>query len=185
MDRRGKPRFADLMETLRSTTRHCEPHAKASAEGLPAGFGRVDDVIVLLQPLRLGSAGEDESALESALRQLAEKNFLTGTQAIGEGGVWAAMMCGSAPHGFGFHAELTEGEGANAAEALFGERGGRALVSTRPKAHLPLANFIERRGQFTAEAIGRVTAGDVRVQWMGEIVLEAASLRLISSAECA
>src|SRR6201999_1357471 len=153
-------------------------------DGLPAGFGQVDDVVVLLQPLRLASADGDESTLESALRQLAEKNFLTGTQAIGEGGVWAAMMCGCAPRRFGFHAELTEGEGASAAEALFGERSGRALVSTRPKAHLPLANFIERRGQFTAEAIGRVTARDIRVQWMGETVLEAASLQLISSAEC-
>jgi hypothetical protein len=49
-------------------------------------------------------------------------------------------------------------------------------VSARPKAHLPLANFVERGGRFTAEAIGRVTAGEIRVRWMGETVFEAASI---------
>jgi hypothetical protein len=150
---------ADLVAKLRSIAQHCGCRAKAAGDGLPAGFGHVDDVIVLLQPLRLATMDEGQSALESTLRRLAEKNFLTGTQAIGEGGVWEAMVSGCGPGRFGFHAELTESEGANAVEALLSERRGRALVSARPKAHLPLANFVERGGQFTAESIGRVTAG--------------------------
>jgi len=42
---------------------------------------------------------------------------------------------------------------------------------------MPLANFVERDGQFTAEAIGRVTAGHVSVQWMGKTLLEAENLQ--------
>ena len=168
----------DLAAKLRSTARRCGSLAKAAAEGLPAGFGQVDDVIVLLQPLRLFAAKEDQEVLESSLRQLAEKNFLTGTQAIGEGGLWAAMVCGCAPRRFGFHAELSESEGASAGEALLSERCGSALVTARPKAHLPLANFVERGGQFTAESIGRVTARNIRVRWMGETVVETEKLEL-------
>jgi phosphoribosylformylglycinamidine (FGAM) synthase-like enzyme len=164
----------DLLDQLRATAQQYTG-AKAAAEGLPAGFNQIDDVIVLLQPVRLAAQDEHE-ALEAILRQLAEKNFLTGTQAVGEGGVWAALINGCATARLGFHAEFSESEGANAIDALITERTGRALVSTRPKAHLPLANFVERRGRFTAEAIGRVTAGDVRVQWMGTTLLEAASL---------
>lgn len=160
---------------LLAAARRCGP-AKAAAEGLPAGFEQVDDVIILLQPLRLAGAEEDEAALKSTLMRLAEKNFLTGTQGVGDGGLWAALACGCSSRGFGFHAELTESEGANASMALLGERVARALVSTRPKAHLPLANFVERAGQFTAEAIGRVTAGDIRVRWMGDTVLQAVNL---------
>ena len=177
MEGREQAAAADLVAKLQSTSRNCEPCAKAAADGLPAGFGKADDVIVLLQPLRLAAAEEDSGELESTLQLLAEKNFLTGTQAIAEGGLWAAMVCGCAPRGCGFHVELTENEGASAEEALLGERRGRALVSARPKAHLPLSNFVDRGGQFTAEAIGRVTAGDVRVQWMGETVLELNDLR--------
>jgi hypothetical protein len=161
---------SDLAAQLRLIARQCSSKTKAAAEGLPDGFGQVDDVIVLLQPLRSQASPKDEHPLESTLRRLADKNFLTGTQAVEDHGVWAALVRGCAPHGFGFHAELSESEGASAAEALLGERCGRALVSTRSKAHVPLANFVERGGRFTAEAIGRVTAGDVRVRWMGEIV---------------
>jgi hypothetical protein len=169
-------RGADLLERLRSAARNCEPRAKAVADGLPAGFGHVDDVIVLLQPLRLAPSSDEDGAVETTVGRLAEKNFLTGTQAVADGGLWAAMMSGCASQGFGFHAELTESEGTSAAEALLGERRGCALVSARPKAHLPLANFVERAGLFTAEAIARVTAADVRVRWMGETVLQAPSL---------
>ena len=179
MEGREAPHPAiDLSARLRRIARECDSHAKAAAEGLPAGFGQVDDVIVLLQPLRSGAPKDDQELLESTLRQLAEKNFLTGTQAVEDNGVWAALLRGCAARGFGFHAELSENEGARAEEALLGERGARALVSARPKAHLPLANFVERSGRFTAEAIGRVTARDIRVRWMGETVLEAESLDL-------
>ena len=168
--------MADLAEQLRAVARHCKG-ARAAAEGLPAGFGQVDDIVVLLQPIRLTRARDDEAALESTLRRISEKNFLTGTQTIGEGGVWAALVCGCAAVGHGFHVELSENEGASAEEALLAARGGSALVSARPKAHLPLANFVERGGQFTAEAIGRVTAQDIRVRWMGVTLFEAADLR--------
>ena len=165
----------DLLDQLRAAA-HRGRGAKAASAGLPAGFAQIDDVIVLLQPLRLARAEDADETLASTLRRLAEKNFLTGTQAVGEGGVWAALVDGCATAGCGFHAELSEGEGANAFDALLGERSGRALVSTRPKAHLPLANFVERGRVFTAEAIARVTAGDVRVRWMGVTVLEATAL---------
>jgi phosphoribosylformylglycinamidine (FGAM) synthase-like enzyme len=166
----------NLLEQLRAAAQRCSG-AKAAADALPAGFEQVDDVIVLLQPVRL--AAEDESeALETTLRHLAEKNFLTGSQAIGEGGVWVALVSACVTTGHGFHAELSEGEGPNLIAALLNEHNGRALVCTRPKAHLPLANFVERGGRFTAEAIGRVTAGDISIKWMGETVLEAASLNL-------
>ncbi len=168
---------ADLAAKLLSIAGHCDRSAKAAADGLPAGFGQVDDVIVLVQPLRLVPADEDQSALESTLWRLAEKNFVTGTQAIAEGGLWTAIVGGCASRGFGFHAGLTENEGATAADALLRERRGCALVSARPKAHMPLANMVERGGMFTAEAIARVTAGTIRVQWMGELVLEAERLQ--------
>jgi phosphoribosylformylglycinamidine (FGAM) synthase-like enzyme len=169
-------KVAELAARLRSIAERCGSHATAAADGLPAGFGQVGDVIVLLQPLRLSTTDEDEAALESTLRRLAEKNFLTGSQAVGDGGIAEALMCGCAPGRFGFHAELAESEGANAADAMFRGRCNCALVSTRPKAHLPLANFVERGREFTAEAIGRVTAGDIRVRWMGETLLEAETL---------
>ena len=179
MEGREAPHPAiDLPARLRRIARECDSRAKAAAEGLPAGFGQVDDVIVLLQPLRSGAPKDDQASLESTLRQLAEKNFLTGTQAIEDNGVWAGLLSGCAARGFGFHVELSESEAASAAEALLAERHGRALVSARPKAHMPLANFVERGGRFIAEAIGRVTARDVRVRWMGETVLEAESLDL-------
>lgn len=165
----------DLLQRLRATAHECECALTPVVEDLPAGFQQVDDVIVLLQPVRLAAEDERE-ALEAIVRRLSEKNFLTGTQAIGKGGVWAALVCGCRSYGRGLHAELSESEGANPAEALLGERGGRALVSARPKAHVPLANFVERRWRFTAEAIARVTPGDVRVRWMGQTVLEAAKL---------
>ena len=151
----------DLLEQLRAAAQRCTG-ATAAAEGLAAGLGQIGDIIVLLQPLRL-SAQQEDDALQSALHRLAEKNFLTGTQAIGEGGLWAALVCGCVSTGHGFHAELTENEGVSVDEALFAPRPSRALVSTRPKAHLPLANFVERSTPFTAEAIGRVTARDIRL----------------------
>ena len=166
---------AGLIARLHDVTSQCGREATPAAEGLPAGFRQIDDVIVLLQPLGV-TAEDDQQVLLATLQRLAEKNFLTGTQAVREGGVWAALVCGCAAHGRGFHAELSESEGASAAEALLGERPSRVLVSTRPKAHVPLANCVERGGRFTAEAIGRVTSGDVRVRWMGEIILQAQSL---------
>lgn len=167
---------ADLAMRLHSIAKHCESDAKAAADGLPAGFTQVDDVIVLLQPVQLATADKDEATLESILRPLATRNFLTGSQAVGEGGIVAALMCGCAPRGFGFHVALTESEGTSAEDAMFRERYRCAFLSTRPKAHMPLANFIERGGQYTAEAIGRVTAGDIRVQWLGKTLLEAEKL---------
>ena len=172
MDGRNDASIADLAAKLQSIARNCDLHAIAATDDLPAGFGQVDDVIVLLQPLRLTTTENYEGLLESTLRQLAEKNFLTGTQAVGGGGIATALVCGCGTARFGFHAELSESEGASAEEALFGERRCRALVSTRPKAHVPLANFVERGAQFTAEAIGRVTAGDVCVKWMGDTLFE-------------
>jgi phosphoribosylformylglycinamidine (FGAM) synthase-like enzyme len=169
---------AELGTRLRSIAERCGAHATAPADGLAAGFGQVGDVIVSLQPLRLAAADEKEAPLESMLRRLVEKNFLTGSQAVGDGGIAGALVCGCAPGRFGFHAELAESEGASAADAMFRERHNCALVSTRPKAHMPLANFVERGRQFTAEAIGRVTARDVRIRWMGETLLEAETLQL-------
>ncbi|HEV2578553.1 MAG TPA: hypothetical protein VGU25_15215 [Acidobacteriaceae bacterium] len=165
----------DLVRQLREVASRCENRPNAALESLPAGFQHIDDVIVLLQPLRI-AAEDAQDALLSTLQRLAEKNFLTATQSVGEGGVWAALLCGCAGYGYGFHAELSESEGATAREALLGEGPSRVLVSARPKAHLPLANFVERGGRFTAEAIGRVTSRDIRVHWMGQTLFEAASL---------
>ena len=164
----------ELLRQMRDVAARCNRKPEAAIDGLPAGFQRIDDVIVLLQPLR-SEAEDNREALLATLQRLAEKNFLTGTQPVGEGGVWAALLCGCGGHGRGFHAELSESEGASAVDALLGERSERVLVSARPKAHVPLANFVERGGRFTADAIARVTSRDVRVQWMGETVFAAAS----------
>jgi hypothetical protein len=43
----------DLAAKLRSTARHCGSRAKAAADGLPASFGQVDDVIVETEKLEL------------------------------------------------------------------------------------------------------------------------------------
>jgi len=169
---------ADLLQHLRAATPQCSVSTSA-AEALPAGFGQVDDIILLLQPLPLPAAQKNPSALESTLRHLAEKNFLTGTQAISEAGLWVALVCGCASAGLGFHAELTENEGASIEEALLADRCNCALVTARPRAHVPLANFVERGGLFAAEAIGRVTPRDIRLKWMGETVLEASNLHSI------
>ncbi|HEX5284820.1 MAG TPA: hypothetical protein VFW30_11935 [Bryocella sp.] len=165
----------DLARQMREAAARCGLEPQAAANGLPAGFQHIDDVIVLLQPLRFGLE-EDQEALRSVLQRLAENNFLSGTQTVRNGGVWAALVCGCAGHGRGFHAELSESEGTSAAEALLAETPARVLVSARPKAHVPLANFVERGGRFTAEAVGRVTLRDIRVRWMGETVFEAGSL---------
>lgn len=167
------PGADDLLGRLRALAEGAQP--VAAAEGLPTGFAHVDDVIVLLQPLPLAAVGvppETAPALASILQQLQEKNFLTGSQAVGHGGLAAALVDGCIPSRRGFHVELTENEGADVVEALFAPRDGCALVSTRPKAHVPLANFVERRGDFTAEAVGRVTDADVRVRWMGATMAE-------------
>lgn len=167
-----------LLDELRAIARGCGS-AASPAEGLPAGFQNVGDVILLLQPMRLAAEDADE-ALRSTLERLAEKSFLTGTQTIARGGLWAALVGGCAAHARGFHTELSESEGATASDALLAERSSCVLVSTRPKAHVPLANFVERRGRFTAEAIGRVTAGEVRVRWMDQTVLEVPSMEALT-----
>lgn len=171
MESRDQEPAANLTAQLLSITKRCDLHAKAAAEGLPEEFGQVDDVIMLLQPLLL-AANEDQGELQSTLQRLAEKNFLTGSQALDDSSLAAALICACVPRGLGFHVELAESEGATAIEALLEDRRGCALVTARPKAHLPLANFAERGGRFSAEAIGRVTAGDIRVKWMGETLLE-------------
>jgi len=169
----------DLRQQLREATLRCAREPKPVADSLPQGFQNIDDVIVLLQPLRI-AAEHDHDELLATLQRLAEKNFLTGTQAVGKGGIWAALVRGCAAHALGFHAELSETEGASALDSLLNERPARVLVSARPKAHLPLANFVERGGRFTAEAIGRVTAAEIRIRWMGETVLEAPSIEALA-----
>ena len=169
----------DLRQQLRAAALLRGSESKPAADGLPPGFQHVDDVIVLLQPLRIAAEDHPEELL-ATLQRLAEKNFLTGTQAVGDGGIWAALLCGCAGHARGFHAELSETEGTTAADALLSERPARVLVSTRPKAHVPLANFVERGGRFTAEAIGRVTAAEIRVRWMDETILEAPGIEALT-----
>lgn len=168
-------RTKDLLRRFLHEAQRCGEEPNVAAEDLPRGFRQIDDVILLLQPVRVLPAEDDRETLHRTLHHLAEKNFLTGTEALAQRGIWAALVCGCARHARGFHLELTENEGADIEQALLMERPASVLVSTRPKAHLPLANFVERAGHFTAEAIGRVTAGELRVRWMGETVLEAAS----------
>ena len=119
-----------------------------------------------------GFANSPRSAATSSARKATAAAVVITAPAIATG----CLM--SVPGGFGFHAELAESEGASAADAMFRERHRCALVSTRPKAHMPLANFVERGREFTAEAIGRVTARGVRIRWMGETLLEAETLQL-------
>lgn len=177
----SEPPFA-AKDRLRRWLEHKEPaqpQPPVLPESLPRGFRQIDDVILLLQPVRVVPV-EDHEALLETLARLAEKNFLTGTEPLREGGIWAALVRGCAPAARGFHLELTENEGADAGQALLVARPASALVSTRPKAHVPLANFVERGGQFTAEAIGRLSTADVRVRWMGRTVLQAESLEALA-----
>lgn len=133
--------------------------------------GQPGDVILLLQPLRPDNRPED---LVAIIDRLAEKNFLTGTAHLKQHGIAGALVPGALATGLGFHLDLAESEGQSLLDALFTEppTRTRALVTTRPKAHLPLSNFVDRRGMFTADALGRITAGDLRIRWMGETVLD-------------
>jgi len=134
-------------------------------------LGQPGDVILLLQPLRAECQPE---ALAMMIDRLAEKNFLVGAEIVDMKGIAATLLPCALSADLGFHLDLTEGEGASLWDALFSEPapGSRALVTTRPKAHLPLSNFVDRSGEFAAEAVGRLTAGDLRIRWMGEAVLE-------------
>lgn len=173
-------------------------HIAAEAEHSAAVFGRPGDVIVLIQPARVAAEDPAHELIQSAwaevaacaqesthtidtlepdrvvdvLGRLREKNFLTGEERVGRGGLAAALARACGPHSMGFDVNLAETEGVHAVHALFGERTGRAVVTCRSSAHLALANFVDRSGWFTAEAIGRVTGGRVSVRWMGAIVLE-------------
>lgn len=118
----------DLLQRMRDLARRSSGERRAAADGMATGFQQVDDVIVLLQPLRV-VVQEDHEALAITLERLAEKSFLAGMQPVGDGGVWVALVSGCAGHRRGFRAELSEIEGATAAEALLSERGGRVLVS--------------------------------------------------------
>lgn len=142
--------------------------------GVETSLGRPDDVILLVQPLRTDNNHE---ALAKLIDQIGEKNFLTGAEVLGQHGIAGVLIANAIATGCGFHLDLTENEGASLVEALFAESapGTRAVVTTRPKAHLPLSNFVDRRGAFTAEAVGRVTRGDLRIRWMGETALELSS----------
>lgn len=174
--------------------------AETSASHVSQPFGRVGDALVLLQPLRIGTADvagelnrsawaeiapaaersatnesttqENERELDELLCRLREKNFLTGEQRVLRGGLAAALTMACAAKGNGLDVELTENEGADRVHALFEEAPGRAVVACRPSAHLALTNFVDRSARFTAEAIGRITDGTVRVRWMGETVLQ-------------
>lgn len=147
--------------------------AAAGADAaVPRGFARPGEVIVLLQPAGLGRDSErDEQELEALLMRLWEKNFVKGEQRVGAGGIGGALVRACAPHATGFDADLSEEQGCDLADALFAERCCRALVTSWSSAHLATANFVDRSGRFTGEAIGRVTAGNVCVRWMGETVL--------------
>ena len=159
-------------------------------------FGRVGDAIVLIQPVRLtavesrreleeslwaevalgrvvASDGEreDSRALDELLRQVRDKNFLTGEQRVSCGGVAAALVHACVTDRHGFDVELTENEGEDPVHALFGEQGSRAVVACRSSAHLALTNFVDRSAHCTAETIGRITERDIRVRWMGKTVL--------------
>lgn len=173
----------DLLEELRCVLQQARPSGDVEFAELRMSGVRADDVILLVQPIRLTDSNqrvrEQDGTLDATLQRLAEKNFLSGAWPIAEGGVAAALGRACAFRGLGFHVDLTESEGASAADALLGERSGRALVSSRAKAHLPLTNFVERGGALTAEAIGRVTKGDVRVCWMGETVLKTVRMALL------
>jgi phosphoribosylformylglycinamidine (FGAM) synthase-like enzyme len=190
----------DLLSDLRSIFERS--HASTTIqqpENLPSGFARADDVIILLQPVRLDAPSPLEElreslwadlvlsrhtknakrvtptapdALEDLLLKLAGKNFLTGSQRLQRGGLGAALLHAASAKSLGFHIDLSENEGTNPLHALFNERPGRVLATARAKAHLPLENFAERTGSWTADAIGRVTPGDIRVRWLNETVLE-------------
>lgn len=186
----------DLLEDLRAVLRRVHANEDSALGG--ELFGRAGDAIVLIQPARLTAAHtareievsvwaevalgrvvapgidgapEDARALDELSLLLREKNFLSGEQRVARGGVAVALALGCLTDGHGFDVELTENDGDDAVHALFGERGGRAVVTCRASAHLALTNFVDRSAHFTAETIGRITESSVRVRWMGEIAI--------------
>jgi phosphoribosylformylglycinamidine (FGAM) synthase-like enzyme len=136
--------------------------------GLPAGFQRAHDAIVLVQPHVVARDGRGEEALIVLLQQLREKNFLRSACLVADGGVAAALVGGGAEKKLGCHAEMSGAEAESAEDAFFGVRAARALVTCLPMAHLALTNAIERSGMFAAAAIGRVTEDEVVLRWEGE-----------------
>ena len=158
-----------------------------STGGSAPPYTRAGDAIVLLQPLRLiandpeaAEAAAWDDAVGALLRLLREKNFLTGEQRVVSGGLAAALLRACVAHRNGFDVSLDEHQGSAARDALFGERPGCALLTCRPSAHLALTNFVDRSGRFTAEAIGRVTTGRLRVRWMERTILETQMSSLLS-----
>lgn len=157
-----------LIERLRAAGAE---HARGSSQ---EGFGRAGRVIVLIEPAGLRALSTEptgDTEIQELLRRLREKNFSKGEQRVGAGGLAATLMRACAGQGTGFELSLSEEHGDDVTAALFRERSAAVLVTCWPSAHLALANFVDRSGRFTGEAIGRVTAGEVRVRWMGATVL--------------
>ena len=149
------------------------------------GFRRPGEIIVLIQPAlltRTGAEEDQERRRGELLAYLRDKNFLKGEVLVGGGGVGGALLRACASAHTGFELMLAESEGDGLANALWREAPGRALVACWSSAHLALANFVDRSGLFTGEAIGRVTGGEVRVRWMGELVL-ATDMRELQASE--
>ena len=162
----GREQAEELIVRLRAIAAEAR-----GAETPKNGFTRPGEVIVLVQPaLRVGVEATGD-ALGQLLTQLREKNFLKAQQRIGHGGIIGALVHACAQAGTGFDVSLGENEGSSFADALWGESPGRALVACWWSAHLATSNFVDRTGQFTGEAIGRVTSGELRVRWMGETVV--------------
>lgn len=165
----GREQADELIVRLRAIA----AEAVRSQEGQD-GFARPGEAIVLVQPaLRVGVEATEatDDALEQLLTRLREKNFLKAQVRVGHGGIIGALVCACVQAGTGFHVSLGENEGSSFADALWGESPARALVACWSSAHLATSNFVDRTGQFTGEAIGRVTSGELRVRWMGETVV--------------
>ena len=142
----------------------------------PEGFARPGEVILLLRPAGAFSmAHSGRVDLDRLLARLRERNFLKSLQRVHAGGIGGALLRACKAAQTGFDLSLGEDQGADLADALFGESDARALVTCWASAHLAIANFVNRSGSFTGEAIGRVTAGEVRLRWMGETVLRAST----------
>jgi phosphoribosylformylglycinamidine synthase subunit PurL len=113
-----------------------------------------------------------EKNLVECLVMLARDKAIVSAHDPSDGGLGVALAeCCFESDGLAADIRLS-GERAESAEvALFGERGGRAVVSTSPSL-LARVNQIAAQWRVRAQHIGSVTRQDFRIQYKGAVVVE-------------
>lgn len=103
---------------------------------------------------------EEEVALCKALNNVIQKGYIKSAHDISEGGLAIALLESSFPRDLGFNVLLDDSIRADA--FLFGESGGRAIVSVSPKKQDDFEAAMEDTG-VTLLVLGEVTSGNIDI----------------------